>query len=241
MEAYEIINSILDEKQINKRELINKINSIIGDNIPEQTIYSYLNGKRKIPLELRIPIAKALGEPLSAVFQDKATIDLLKEYIKTPTNELKTLIISEYANFDDVVSLPVFEAVAGCGAEGYLEQLTYSENKVEIDKKILPENFKAKDTAIIRIVGDSMSPYLEENDWAIIQLRKGNIVLADSVYLIAHGQNVQIKSCQFQADGSCKLLSINTIYPPIIAETGDWDIIGKVVARLKVGSLFQVR
>jgi phage repressor protein C with HTH and peptisase S24 domain len=134
--------------------------------------------------------------------------------------------------------IPIYEAVAGCGAEGCLEQLTYSDDRIGIDKKIFPPTIKEDDMAVIKIVGDSMSPYLEENDWAIIQKKRGNIILADSVYLVVHGQNVQIKSCQFQADGTCKLLSINPIYPPIIAEAGEWQIVGKVVARIKVGSLF---
>jgi phage repressor protein C with HTH and peptisase S24 domain len=71
--------------------------------------------------------------------------------------------------------------------------------------------------------------------------QRGNIVLADGVYLVAHGQNVQIKRCQFKHNGDCVLKSDNKEYSDVLAYTGEWDIIGKVVARLKVGSLFQLR
>jgi SOS-response transcriptional repressor LexA len=227
MEAYSIINHILEQKQISKRDFVKRISAVCNEDVPEQTIYSYLSGRRGIPFEFRTTMTKALDVPLNVVFNDKDTIEFVREY----TN----------GRAIDVISLPVFEAAAGCGAEGYLEQLEFLSDKIDMDKKLFPENMNFKSLAIIHIVGDSMSPYLDENDKAIVQLRKGDIVFADGVYLVAHGQNVQIKSCQFQSDGSCKLLSINPIYPPITAEAGNWDIIGKIVARLKVGSLFQLK
>jgi phage repressor protein C with HTH and peptisase S24 domain len=229
MEAYEIINQILNDKGLKKKDLQNKIETMIGETFPKATFYTYLDGTRTIPQNLKVPFAKALDVSITTIFHDKNTMELIRE-IKT-----------SFSTNDNTISLPVFEAVAGCGAEGYLEQLQYSKHRLDIAKELFPLDINTKDLAVIRIVGDSMSPYLDENDWAIIQLRKGDIVLADSVYLIVHGQNVQIKSCQFQADGSCKLISNNSIYPPITAEAGNWDIVGKVVARLKVGSLFQLK
>ncbi|MDR0666030.1 MAG: S24 family peptidase [Campylobacteraceae bacterium] len=53
--------------------------------------------------------------------------------------------------------------------------------------------------------------------------------------------NVQIKRCQFKHNGDCILRSDNKEYGDVLAEAGEWDIIGKVVARLKVGSLFQLK
>ncbi|MDR2342138.1 MAG: hypothetical protein LBD84_03730 [Campylobacteraceae bacterium] len=69
--------------------------------------------------------------------------------------------------------------------------MAYSTHSSKIDEKVFPSNIEAKDITAIRIVGDSMFPCLDENDWAFIQLRnRHNVVLADGVYLVIHGQNV---------------------------------------------------
>lgn len=142
----------------------------------------------------------------------------------------------------NIVSLPIFEAVAGCGAEGYLEDLKYAPEKINFDVNIFSDSIITKELAVIRIVGDSMEPYLEQNDLAIIQMRNGrNVEFIDGVYLIAHGQNVQIKRCQFQYDGSCLLISDNKEYREITAIAGEWDVIGKVYARFKGGSPFIIK
>lgn len=143
---------------------------------------------------------------------------------------------------DSSIQVPIIDGLAGCGAAGMLEQLRLTDEKMVIDKRVFPQDVISKDLAMIRIVGDSMQPFLEENDWAMIQLRNGyDIVYADSVYLVAHGENVQIKRCHFMADGSCLLISDNQLYPPEKAYAGDWDIVGKVVARIKMGSLMQLK
>ncbi len=137
----------------------------------------------------------------------------------------------------NTVNLPIIEALAGCGASGMLDQLKLTEDKMSVDRRIFPPSMPTDNLALIRVVGDSMEPYLEENDWAVIQLKKDlNIVYVNAVYLIAHGDSVQIKRCAFQADGSCALLSDNKNYPPETALAGDWEVVGKVVARIKIGS-----
>lgn len=140
-------------------------------------------------------------------------------------------------NNNNHISIPIIEALAGCGAAGMISQLKMSDEHMSIDKKLLPEDIITDKLSMIRIVGDSMMPYLDENDWAIVQMRNGyDVVPINGVYLITHGENVHIKRCAFQADGSCLLISDNQLYPVETALAGDWDIVGKIVARLKFGS-----
>lgn len=139
----------------------------------------------------------------------------------------------------NTINIPIIESVAGCGASGMLDQLHFSDNSLLIDRTILPDNVNSKDLAIIRIVGDSMEPYLEENDWAVIQLRNSyDVYYVNGIYLVAHGESVQIKRCAFQPDGSCLLISDNQLYPTEKAHAGDWDVVGKIIARIKIGSPF---
>jgi hypothetical protein len=107
-----------------------------------------------------------------------------------------------------------------------------------IDRRVLPSVIASKDLIVIKIRSDNMSPYLDKNDWAIIQLKKKDtdFDLVDDIYLISHNSNTQIKRCQFKSDGSCLLIPANKAYRDELAGIGCWDIIGKVVGRLKFGT-----
>lgn len=142
----------------------------------------------------------------------------------------------------DAIKIPILEGLAGCGSAGVLEQLRLTSENMVIDKRIFPSDIISKNLAMIRIVGDSMQPYLDENDWAVVQMRNGaNVVLTGAVYLLARGDDVQIKRCTFRPDGTCVIISDNQLYPIEEACYGEWEVLGKVVARLKVGSPFLVK
>jgi len=141
----------------------------------------------------------------------------------------------------NVITIPIFEAVAGCGAAGMLEQLRLSSDNFVFDSRIFPSDIITKNIAMIRIVGDSMAPYLEENDWAIIELRNGReIVPIEAVYLIAYDGVVQIKRVQIIGKKAV-IKSDNKEYDPFTLGINDFDIVGKIVGRLKFGSLMLVK
>lgn len=148
--------------------------------------------------------------------------------------------ISEKNIENNIITIPIFEAVAGCGASGMLEQLRLSSDNFVFDSRIFPSDIVTKNIAMIRIVGDSMAPYLEENDWAIIELRNGReIVPIEAVYLIAYDGVVQIKRVQIIGKKAV-IKSDNKEYSPFELGINDFDIVGKIVGRLKFGSLMLV-
>lgn len=141
----------------------------------------------------------------------------------------------------NIINIPVFEAVAGCGAMGMVEQLQISEENFVFDSRIFPTDIITKDIAMIRIVGDSMAPYLDENDWAIIELRNGReVVPIEAVYLIAYDGVVQIKRVQIIGKKAI-IKSDNKEYDSFELGINDFDIVGKIIGRLKFGSLMMVR
>lgn len=155
---------------------------------------------------------------------------------------LKVPMIDPKSLNSNTIKVPKIYGLAGCGASGLLEHLKMSNESMDVDIDMLPSGINKKRVASIRIVGDSMQPYLDENDWAIIQLRNGSEVIpVNGVYLITHGQNVHIKRCAFQSDGSCLLISDNQLYPVERALEGEWDIVGKVVAIVKIGTSMLMR
>jgi len=141
----------------------------------------------------------------------------------------------------NIITIPIFEAVAGCGAAGMLEQLRLSSDNFVFDSRVFPSNIITKDIAMIRIVGDSMAPYLDENDWAIIELRNGrDVIPAEAVYLIAYDDVVQIKRIQIIGKKAI-IKSDNKEYDSFELGINDFDIVGKIVGRLKFGSLMLLK
>jgi len=210
-------------------------------NMSLQDVVDALNKKG---IEITLDGVKAWTRTSNPVSPDFDKIIALTEILGVEPDALLSglKIVRKTNQNENTLSVPIIDALAGCGASGLLEQLRFTDEKMVIDKRVFPQDVISKDLAMIRIVGDSMNPYLEENDWAMIQLRNGyDVVYADSVYLVAHGDNVQIKRCHFMADGSCLLISDNQLYPSEKAYAGDWDIVGKVVARIKMGSLMQFK
>lgn len=140
-----------------------------------------------------------------------------------------------------IVKIPIFEALAGCGASGMTEQLVIGEDSFVFDNRVFPSDITTKNIAMIRIVGDSMAPYLDENDWALIELRNGrNIEPIEAVYLIEYEGSVQIKRVQVIGRKAI-IKSDNKEYSPFELKINEFDIVGKIVARLKFGSPMLVR
>lgn len=142
----------------------------------------------------------------------------------------------------NTISIPIFEAVAGCGASGLVEQLHLKgEDNFIFDARVFPADITSKNIAMIRIVGDSMCPYLDENDWALIELRNGRAIEPiEAVYLIEYEGSVQIKRVQVIGKKAI-IKSDNKEYEPFTLGINDFDIVGKIIARLKFGSPMLVR
>lgn len=165
--------------------------------------------------------------------------DGFSAHVKSKIKELirpKNLPTSE-----NTIFIPVFEALAGCGASGMVEQLVIGEDNFVFDSRVFPGDIFSKNLAMIRIVGDSMAPYLDENDWALIELRNGrNIEPVEAVYLIEYEGSVQIKRVQVIGKKAI-IKSDNKEYSPFELPINKFDIVGKIVARLKFGSPMLVR
>lgn len=145
------------------------------------------------------------------------------------------------SSHSNLVKIPIFEALAGCGASGMVEQLVIGEDSFVFDSRVFPNDIISKNIAMIRIVGDSMAPYLDENDWALIELRNGrNIEPIEAVYLIEYEGSVQIKRVQVIGKKAI-IKSDNKEYSPFELKINEFDIVGKIVARLKFGSPMLVR
>ncbi len=155
--------------------------------------------------------------------------------------QMSGIDIKDHIGSSNIITIPIFEAVAGCGAEGMVEQLCLSSDSFVFDSRVFPVGLVTKNIAMIRIVGDSMAPYLNENDWAIVELRNGRTAVPiEAVYLIAYDGIVQIKRVQVIGK-IAKIRSDNKMYRTFDLDINGFDIVGKIVGRLKFGSLMLLK
>lgn len=183
--------------------------------------------------------AKAISEKLE--INQNWLLDSLGEYNDVPIQFVQKKSFLPLTKNPNLVEIPIFEALAGCGASGMVEQLVIGEDSFLFDSRVFPHDIISKNIAMIRIVGDSMAPYLDENDWALIELRNGrNIEPIEAVYLIEYEGSVQIKRVQVIGKKAI-IKSDNKEYSPFELKINEFDIVGKIVARLKFGSPMLVR
>lgn len=82
--------------------------------------------------------------------------------------------------------------------------------------------------ALIEVVGDSMSPTIDEGDLALADLREIRFKY-DGVYVLRMGVDFSIKRVQRQLDGSLMIRSDNPAYEPQPASADRVLIFGRVI------------
>lgn len=90
--------------------------------------------------------------------------------------------------------------------------------------------------AMIKMVGDSMTPFLNDGDAAIVTKVESKGYLEGTIYAVRHRGETYIRRVQWnRKTGAVRLLSDNPKYETMIIE-GDnlksFEVIGRVVGRL---------
>lgn len=237
MQDFEIICQILEEKEIKKVDLKERIESITGEEIKKPTFYHYLTGERKIPHDLRIPFCKALGVSLSVIFKDNDTLGFLKEMMKNPSPEVVNIIKESYTlPSSDIVYIDKLDIRAGAGAAGFLD-IPKEGNKIAVDKLML-NGLYTKHLKVIEVIGDSMQPEYEEGDIALIDMVDGryDFTKINGTYIVRVGDVVHIKKVDFLPNDRVKLISINKAYGDILPhkEGYEYEILGKVCGKIRI-------
>ena len=127
----------------------------------------------------------------------------------------------------EVYTLPLIRA--GAGPPWY-------QDEAETITLALPELKYPRDKLfVVRIVGDSMSPYLEDGDLAVVYQDPGLAAKGKAVAVWLADDGVVIKRFLGETeDGLLYLGNDNPAYPPFLAPLGS-RVIGVVVKRVKEG------
>lgn len=212
MDIVKRIRSEMVDKNIKQKELV----KLLGES--QSAISKWLSENEDIRNDIPITILAKIAK----------IIDVDVEYL-IGTQEQKKI---EQSN--NVTMVPMVDIKAGAGAEGLLPDFITSE-RVPIWTKFL-NGINPKNLAIFQVVGDSMAPDINPDDWVMIDMVNGrHFDPVDAIYLINRDGSIQIKRLAFKGAKGIDIISKNTDYrvENTIDDNIELFVIGKLYRHIR--------
>jgi len=183
--------------------------------VSDNAIYKWVTGRGKPGMISLVNLAKAAGvsvewlatgkgEPLKAKPETRAA--LRSEFVPMPVHSLRAM-----DGKSNLVSSQIVD---------------YLNFRPDWLKRTL--NAEAKDLALIEVVGDSMSPTIDEADLVLADLRETRFK-SDGIYVLRNGGDLSIKRIQRQPDGNLAIRSDNPAYQPATVAPESISLVGRVI------------
>ena len=200
-------------------ELAICVSQIIGYSITGDNIRSYESGTNP-KLEIIEALALILKIPVQYLFDDS-------EYA-----------LSQFSNdkdISDIKKAPLLDGYVGAGSAGVLDNIDITDY-LYVDISSIKRAYKDKDIHALTVLGDSMIPYVDNQDIILFtKIEQGQYNLTDGKYIIQTINGIMVKNLSFKTNGDIVISSCNSIYPPEIINQNETqeslDIIGVVVGR----------
>ena len=129
--------------------------------------------------------------------------------------------------------VPVLGVVAEAGT-GILNEYEMIAETTEIGLEF--KSYWGKDLCVLRIVGDSMLPTIDNNGWVLV-LRTSTIEKHEGIYIFLHNNILRCKRIQVDFEGAIRVISDNKLYDMEVYNTDTLydsvSVIGEVVGILK--------
>lgn len=89
-------------------------------------------------------------------------------------------------------------------------------------------NLDARNMALVEVVGDSMSPTIDEGDLVLVDLREARF-RHDGIYVMRTSGDLAVKRLQRQSDGNLLIRSDNSAYESATVKPDEVALLGRVV------------
>jgi len=215
-----------NQKGLSQEELAEKINSILATNYKKSNIYTWENGTSP-KIKTIEAIAEILNIPEQFLFNDSKEV-------------LNKIVSHEEPNLKDMVTntkrIPLLSGYVGAGSGGIFDKVEV-EDYLYIDVSLVHRTYQNKDIKALRVIGDSMIPYVDNQDIVIYSpIEKGKYNFTDGKYIIETINGIMIKNLKFKCNGDIIISSCNDAYSDEIIKATEsqeyLDIIGIAVGRL---------
>ena len=143
----------------------------------------------------------------------------------------------------NVKEIPLINGYVGAGSYGINEEIEVI-SKIYIDLYTIAKPFREKKLKAIRVIGDSMKPYVNEGDIVIFyEFAPGEKPIGDGKYIISTSMGEQVKNLKFMLNGNIRIISENPSYhtkdgydEEITKDSqNSFKILGRVVGRILRG------
>lgn len=139
----------------------------------------------------------------------------------------------------DSVSIAILDVAACCGSgiDNFEENVIGQWNMPLMEYRTISTTSNPDNVKMIRARGDSMAPTLKDGDWVLADMSFRSTD-SDGLYLIRSSTGLSIKRLQGSIPGHICVISDNPKYPPQTWESGEIQILGKIIYTLsaeKVG------
>lgn len=212
------LNALLRDKNISVSEL----SRLTG--IKRDTIYAYLSSSANPSGSKLFAIANATGVSIDWLAgRPGAAREYGEEHKITSINAA----IEEATG---LIRVPYYDLAASAGNPRMVDSEEIA-SWIWIERG-WAKRFGKTSLSIIKALGDSMVPVIEPG--SLIMVNLADVSLNEGIKAVRVDDGLVVKRCEPRPKGGLQLVSDNPGYEPYTAKKGEYEIIGAVVAVIKV-------
>ena len=210
------ISALLDENEVSIADFARKAG------ISKNLLYAYLAGSRKPASDNLLAIADAAGVSLDWLAGRPGAA---RKYGSKDTLRSVQAGISEATG---LVPVPTCESA---GASGKLVETSGEKAWLWI-ANFWVERYGKANLAVIRHAGDSMLPTIEPG--SLVMLNTADRSTNSGLKAVQIGDGLTVKRCDPRPRKALRMVSDNPAYEPFTAKSGECQIVGAVVATIRL-------
>lgn len=183
--------------------------------VSDNAIYKWVSGRGQPSMMSLVNLSKAAG----------VSVEWLATGRGAPTKTRPEVHAAEPAEAM-VPGRPALRAVNSRGSLQSPQIVEYLSFQPEWLGRTL--NLDARNLALVEVIGDSMSPTIDEGDLVLVDLRETRF-RHDGVYVMRTGGDLAVNRLQRQPDGSLLIRSDNAAYESASVKSDEVSLLGRVV------------
>lgn len=183
--------------------------------VSDNAIYKWVSGRGQPSMVSLVNLARAVGVSVEWL----ATGRGVAAKSKTETHTLDS---------SDYVTMPRHD-LRGVGSHNSIQNQQIVDS-INFRSDWIQRSFNVdpRSLALIEVLGDSMSPTVDEGDLVLVDVHE-NRFKSDGLYVLRSGGDLAVKRLQQRPDGSLMIRSDNAAYEPQLVAQDDIAILGRVV------------
>ena len=210
-----------------QKELAYRVELLTGNTCKTEYISSYERNTNPKLKTIEV-LAEILNIPIQYLFNDSPAA--LAEIVSKELPEFKLYK-------ENTVKVSLVSGYVGAGSGGHLDERLNVSDFLIVDNAMIKPTFQKKDVKGLKVIGDSMQPYVSDSDVILFcEIKKNSYTLSDGKYIITTINGTMVKNLTFKTNGDIIISSCNKDYERELIKCSEsqeyLDIVGVVVGRI---------